>query len=45
MGHGIKDYKVRLVEEKASNMQSNIATKHNQLYVVTLIIVDDGDNT
>jgi hypothetical protein len=45
MGHGIKYYKVHLVEEKASNMQSNILTKHNQLYVVTFIIVDDSDNT
>jgi hypothetical protein len=45
MGHGIKDCRVCLGKEKASNMQSNIATKHNQLYVAALIMVDDSDNT
>ncbi len=45
MGHGIDFCKVHLAEEKASNMQSNIATKHNQLYATTLIIVDGSDNT
>jgi hypothetical protein len=39
MGHGIDFCKVHLAKEKASNMQSNIATKHNQLYATTLIIV------
>jgi len=45
MGHGIKDCRVHLVEEKPNNIQSNITTKHNQLYVATLIIVDSSDNT
>jgi hypothetical protein len=45
MGHGIKDCRVHLAEKKTSNMQSNIATKHNQLYVATLIIFDSSDNT
>jgi hypothetical protein len=45
MGHGIKDCIVSLAKEKASNMQSNIATKHNYLYVAALIMVDDSHYT
>ncbi len=44
MGHGIKECKVHLAKKKTTNMQSNIATKYNQLYVATLIIVDGSDN-
>ncbi len=43
MGHRIKDCRVCLAKE--SIMQSNVATKHNRLYVATLIIVDNSDNT
>jgi hypothetical protein len=31
-----------LLKKNASNMQSNIITKHNQLYVENLIIVELG---
>jgi hypothetical protein len=44
MGHGIKDCRVCLTKEKASKMESNIITKHNQLYVANLIIVEGSDN-